>query len=76
MLAVLLAVLLFYYRDKLPYWAGRKAYDIEGFASRKLLRSELNTPAYDREYYQLVVNETRVIFHYVADWLEHGKCAK
>lgn len=73
MLPILLAVIKFSYWDELPDWAGRKAYDIEALAAWDGLTVSFIPVNFDREYYQFVFNETRMVFHYVAGWLEHGE---
>lgn len=74
MLPALLAVVAFFYRDHIPDWAGRKAHVFERLASANGLIEESRPAVFNREHYQLVFNETRTTFHYVAGWLEFGKC--
>lgn len=73
---MLLTVIAFFYRDRLPDWAGKKAHDVERLASSNGLINELRPAVFNREYYQIVFNETRTTFHYVAGWLEFGKRAQ
>lgn len=61
------------YWDYLQDWTGKKAHDIEVLASWNGVAVSVFPAKFDREYYQLFLNETRTTFHYVAEWLEHGK---
>lgn len=69
----MLAVLLWQYRDELPSLRGGIPYDIyipsPSLADRP--QAETKVP-YNHEYYKIVFDQSRMICHYVAKWIEHG----